>query len=69
MKKQKQIRSNWMFCICAAVTAAAGGLGLVNAKPVLAAESVGEEMVMGEDISTDAGVETADELSENSWGW
>lgn len=58
-----------MFCICAAVTAAAGGLGLVNAKPVLAAESVGEEMVMGEDISTDAGVETADELSENSWGW
>lgn len=30
MKKQKQIRSNWMFCICAAITASAGWLGLVN---------------------------------------
>ena len=49
MKKQKQIKSNWMFCICAAVTASAGWLGLVNTKPVLAAESVGEEMVVSND--------------------
>lgn len=46
MKKQKQIRSNWMFCICAAITASAGWLGLVNTKPVLAAESVGEEIML-----------------------
>ena len=38
-----------MFCICAAVTASAGWLGLVNTKPVLAAESVGEEMVVSDD--------------------
>lgn len=64
MKKQKQIRSNWMFYICAAITATASGLGLVNTKPVLAAESVGEEMVMEEDVAADA----SGELSENSWG-
>ena len=65
MKKQKQIRSNWMFYICAAVIAAAGGLGLVNAKPVLAAENAGEEMVVGDDM---AAADAAGELSENSWG-
>ena len=50
MKKQKQIRSNWMLCICAAVTASAGWFGLVNTNPVLAAESVGEEMVVSNDV-------------------
>ena len=71
MKRQKQIRSNWMFCICATVTAAACGLGLMNAKPVMAAESAGEEMVvskMNVDVSADVGVDTTGELSENSWG-
>lgn len=53
-----------MFCIYAAVTAAAGGLGLINAKPVMAAESAGEEMVVSEMAEVDA----AGELSENSWG-
>ena len=67
MKKQKQIRSNWVFCICAAITAAAGGLGLMNAKPVMAAESASEEMVVN-DVAAGAGVDTAGELSENSWG-
>ena len=69
MKKQKQIRSNWMFCICAAITAAAGGLGLMNAKLVMAAESAGEEMVVN-DVAADVGVgaDAAGELSENSWG-
>ena len=67
MKKQKQIRSNWIFCICAAITASAGWLGLVNTNPVLAAESVGEEMVVN-DVAAGAGVDTAGELSENSWG-
>lgn len=62
MKKQKQIRSNWMFCICAAITASAGWLGLVNTKPVMAAESVGEEMVVGND-APDTG---EGELSENA---
>ena len=60
-----------MFCICAAVTAAAGGLGLVSAKPVLAAENAGEEMVVNKinaDVSADVGVDAAGELSENSWG-
>ena len=69
MKKQKQIRSNWMFCICAAVTAAAGWLGLVNTKPVLAAENAGEEMVVNgvdADVGTDAGVNATGELSENA---
>lgn len=67
MKKQKQIRSNWMFCICAAITASAGWLGLVNTKPVLAAESVGEEIVMS-DAAAAADIDAAGELSENSWG-
>ena len=69
MKKQKQIRSNWMFYICAAVTAAAGGLGLVNAKPVLAAESAGEEMFVNgvdADVGADADVNATGELSENA---
>ena len=61
---KKQIRNNWMFCICAAITAAASGLGLMNAKPVMAEESVGEEMV----VSDVAAVDAAGELSENSWG-
>ena len=67
MKKQKQIRSNWMFCICAAITASAGWLGLVNTKPVLAAESVGEEIVMS-DAAAAADIDAAGELSDNSWG-
>ena len=62
MKKQKQIRSNWMFCICAAITASAGWLGLVNTKPVLAAESVGEEMVVNNDVIDNS----EGELSESS---
>ena len=69
MKRQKQIRSNWMFCICAAVTAAASGLGLMNAKPVMAAESSGEEIVVnGVDADVGVGADAAGELSENSWG-
>ena len=58
-----------MFCICAAVTAAAGWLGLVNTKPVLAAENAGEEMVVNgvdADVGTDAGVNATGELSENA---
>ena len=51
-----------MFCICAAVTASAGWLGLVNTKPVLAAESVGEEMV----VSNDAPDIGEGELSKNA---
>lgn len=65
MKRQKQIRSNWMFYICAAVTASAGLLGLVNTKPVLAAESVGEEMVVS-DTAAAADIGAAGELSENA---
>ena len=56
-----------MFCICAAITASAGWLGLVNTKPVLAAESVGEEIVMS-DAAAAADIDAAGELSENSWG-
>ena len=56
-----------MFGICAA----AGWLGLVSAKPVLAAENAGEEMVVNgvdADVGPDTGVDAAGELSENSWG-
>lgn len=68
MKRQKQIRSNWMFYICAAITAAAGGIG-ANVLPVMAEENVGEEMVVN-DVAADAdtGVNAAGELSENSGG-
>ena len=66
---KKKVKNNLMFSICAAITAAASGIGLVNTKPVLAAESVGEEMVVS-DAAADvgAGVDAAGELSENSWG-
>ena len=60
MKKIRMAVNTVMFGICAA----AGGLGLVNAKPVLAAESAGEEMVVSDAASDDA----VGELSENSWG-
>lgn len=43
----------------------------MNAKPVMAAESAGEEMVVNDmnvDVSADVGVDAAGELSENSWG-
>ena len=42
----------------------------MNAKPVMAAESAGEEMVVNDmnvDVSADVGVDTAGGLSENSW--
>ena len=60
MKKIRMAVNTVMFGICAA----AGGLGLVSAKPVLAAESVGEEMV----VSDAAADDSAGELSDNSWG-
>ena len=60
LKKIRMAVNTVMFGICAA----AGWLGLVNTKPVLAAESVGEEMVVSDAASDDA----AGELSENSWG-
>ena len=50
MKKQKQIKSNWMFCICAAVTTAVCGLGLVSVNPVFASENIGEEIVTSNDV-------------------
>ena len=62
MKKQKQIKSNWIFCICAAVTTAVGGLGLVSVNPVLASENIGEEIVTSNDVP-DTG---EDKLSENA---
>lgn len=61
---KKKVKNNLMFSICAAITAAASGLGLMNAKPVMAAESAGEEMV----VSDVAAVDATGELSENSWG-
>ena len=62
MKKQKQIKNNWMFCICAAVTTAVGGFGMVNVNPVLASETIGEEIVTSNDVP-DTG---EDKLSENA---
>lgn len=62
MKKQKQIKSNWIFCICAAVTTAVGGLGLVSVNPVLASENIGEEIVTSNDVP-DTG---ENKLSENA---
>ena len=60
LKKIRMAVNTVMLGICAA----AGGLGLVSAKPVLAAENVGEEMVVSDVDAVDA----AGELSENSWG-
>ena len=64
LKKIRMAVNTVMLGICAA----AGGLGLVSTKPVLAAESAGEEMVVDADVGADAGVDDAVELSENSWG-
>ena len=60
MKRIRIAVNTVMFGICAA----ASGLGLMNAKPVLAAENTGEEMVVSDVDAVDA----ADELSENSLG-
>ena len=57
MKKQKQIKSNWMFCICAAVTTAVCGLGLVSVNPVFASENIGEEIVTSNESIETAGDE------------
>lgn len=64
LKKIRMAVNTVMFGICAAV----GGLGLISAKPVLAAESIGEEMVVDTDVGAGAGVDDAVKLSENSWG-
>lgn len=67
MKKIRVAVNTVMFGICAA----AGGIGLMNAKPVLAAENDGEEMVVSNvdaDDGAEADVDTTSELSENSWG-
>ena len=60
MKMIRMAVNTVMLGICAA----AGGLGLVSAKPVLAAESAGEEMVVNDAAADDS----AGESSENSWG-
>ena len=67
MKKKRERRNKLIFGACTIVFGAAAMLG-INALPVMAAEDVGEEMVVGEDVGIDAGTDagTAGELSENS---
>ena len=67
MKKKRERRNKLIFGACTIVSGAAAMLG-INALPVMAAGDVGEEMVVGEGVSADAGADTgtAVELSENS---
>ena len=67
MKKKRERRNKLIFGVCTIVSGAAAMLG-INALPVMAAEDVGEEMAVGEDVEIDTGADTgaAGELSENS---
>ena len=65
MRKEKAIAV--MRCAGMAIIGMLAGCGwhmTAGVENALAAESIGEEMVVGEDVAADA----AGELSENSWG-
>lgn len=65
MRKEKAMAV--MRCAGMAIAGILAGCGwymTAGVENVLAAESVGEEMVMEEDVAADA----SGELSENSWG-
>ena len=66
-RKIKEIKNMFMFGACTIVSGAAAMFGM-NVLPVMAAESVGEEMVVSDNVDADAGADTAGELSENPWG-
>lgn len=63
MKKKRERRNKLIFGACTIVSGAAAMLG-INALPVMAAEDVGEEVAVGEDVGT--GADAAGELSEDS---
>lgn len=71
IKRKRERRSRLIFGACTIISGAAAMFG-INALPVIAAEDVGEEMVVGK--NTDAGISAgesdgiAGELSENSGG-
>ena len=62
-KEGKKIKNKFIFGACTVISGAAAMFG-INALPVMAAEDVGEEMTIGENM--DAGDDAAGELSENS---
>lgn len=62
-RKMREMRSGLIFLACTVISGATAMFG-VNVLPVMAAESVGEEMVVSDDVDVDA----ANELSENSRG-
>lgn len=64
--KMREMRSRLIFGACTIISGAAAMFG-VNVLPVMAAESVGEEIVVS-DTAADADIDAAGELSENSWG-
>lgn len=71
MKKKRERINKLIFGACTIVSGAAAMLG-INALPVMAAEDIGEEMVVGKNMDagisadTDEGTCTAGKLSENS---
>ena len=73
IKKKRERRNRLIFGACTIASGAAAILGM-NALPVMAAEDVGKEMVVGENVSADIGADAdgndgaARELSENSRG-
>lgn len=66
-KKKRERRNRLIFGACTIASGAAAMLG-INALPVMAAEDVGEEMAVGENVGTGISADAARELSENSRG-
>ena len=73
-KKMIEMRCRLIFGACTVIFGTAAMFGM-NVLPVMAEENTGEEIVVnnmdadiGADAGVNSGVETAGELSENSWG-
>lgn len=68
-RKMREMRNRLIFGACTVISSTAAMFGM-NVLPVMAEENTGEEMVVSnmDADASDAGIDTAGELSENSWG-